>query len=169
MNVIEYYKDYLNLKAHFNTKKFYYGKNFIPYMAKWNKEPEARKDWWRRIQQDMLLTEFRKMTIAYLVDEPKAYYLKFDKTSEIVIDFNRYWSNYLYWFEKDLKSTEKKRFETICICYYVNLNYNLPNKYFTKLFEGEDEIRIKKYLHLFQDKLDWEALKNVIIKIGEEK
>jgi len=58
--VIEYYQEYLNLKAHFNSKTFIYGKNSVPVTVPWNRETELRKDWWRRIQQEMTLINSEK-------------------------------------------------------------------------------------------------------------
>jgi len=173
--VVEYYQEYLNLKAHFNVGEFQYGKNFIPFLVKWNREPQLRKDWWNRMRLSMTILEFRKMVIAHLLDNPKIYFMNLGKKSDITINFNKYWSNYLYWFEKDLKSTYvgRKEFKQLLKEGVFNLStatliWRIDEEIIEsdKIFWEEYGFRIRKFYELIKDKIDWEAVKKIKEKIS---
>jgi hypothetical protein len=185
--VIEYYQEYLNLKAHFNSKTFIYGKNSVPFIVPWNRESELKKNWWRRIQQEITLLEFRKMCIANFLVKPKTYYLSLKDNLEIVVDFNRYWSNYVYWFEKDMnylnsnpaqdicKEIKSKtiRIETLMFLFKFIIGgfilngvaYDWQNTSIKdSKYWGEYELRIEKYLKLIENKINWKDLEIVLQK-----
>jgi hypothetical protein len=170
MSAISYYKEYLNLKAHFTNKKFNYHENHIPYIVKWNKESESRKEWWNRTSSSMNMIEFRKIVIAHLLKNPKIYFLQINSTADFVISFNKYWSNYLYWFEQEITFLFSGQWvlenflngighiSTFTLLYGIQELQKLQQND-NSLFEYQT--RIEKFYLLIKDKIDWEQIKKI--------
>lgn len=166
--VIEYYKEYLELKLHFNSENFIYDKDHASLYKKWNHEPEARKEWWRKIRLEMTVPEFRRIVIANLLENSEIYFLKLKKNAAFIRDFNTYWSNPAYYFQKDLEKI-KGKYEDVWKLQQDG-EIRIETIMFLEKLDVLDahSLQIKKYMILMEDKIDWSSIKQVFKNFKEE-
>jgi len=127
------------------------------------------------------------MCIANFLVKPKTYYMSLKDNLEIIIDFNRYWSNYVYWFEKDMSFLNSSNAEDICkeikfrnvrietlmfLVKFVQDGFIINSTVYdwetspikNSKYWNEYKLRIEKYLKLIENRINWKDLEAVLLK-----
>jgi len=123
MDIIVYYAEYRELKAHFNSNGFLYKESDLPITFLWNREQSKALHYFQKFQFKYTLEVFKQLLISSFVFDPKMYFMALEnkKNLERFKQFQIWWSNPLYYFKKDLENIESEKDEHINTETYVLL------------------------------------------------
>jgi hypothetical protein len=165
---ISYYKIWIELKQHFTEEKFIYGQDEAGVVSfRWNKEPERRKEYFREFRREYSISMFQQLIISNLIYNPKIFYMNLKNPEAIqnFKDFRKFYSNYYYYFKKDLETFKKYHIDIFELVDQKLVRIETAmflNKLGYLILDSEKyNLTIKKYSLLMKDKLEWIKIHSV--------
>jgi hypothetical protein len=156
--LIDYFKTYLNIKAHLNQSKFCYTTDFVPFANSWKNMNKYQMNILENFKNEFILHDFKRFLVSNFIINKRynLYQLKDKKCYNRFEKWKEYFGNVQYYFKQDIdKVNEYDNFEILYQLYGKDeIHYDtiimLYYMYEMKNFDKKLKIPFDKYKNIIQ-------------------